>query len=431
MQRPRTPTRNRRGAMPTTTTLSRSWRCRTRGWGRRPRRARQTSVRSWRRTACCGAARTTCALSTCRAGHSSCWANPRRASTAWNGPLRSSRTISPCSTTPPAASTTQEGRKRRSNCSTAPWIRGAAIAPGWSTTRTSTPCAACRDSSRSWRACRLDAARPPLRGRERPPGAQQRPAIEVEQLQRLIAHGELELPAIPLGVSADLERHLAVELDAHAVAEEVRHALARSDRPEVTGLAASDETFLHRDEVVEDGRIEPEPGERGPLALGAEQVQGPRARYFAGTRAQDVLDHAEAPAGRPREFRERVAGPETQDAEAGQLEAVGCRERRGARAVRADEEMGLAARHLVEDAVHVADEGAVAAAGEDGGIAAIEHGASDGAGIFEAAGEEEILGRHELLELAAKLLGDCARVSVEEDCDLLLRDRKALDVAVH
>src|SRR5256885_118879 len=229
MQRPRTPTRNRRGAMPTTTTLSRSWRCRTRGWGRRPRRARQTSVRSWRRTACCGAARTTCALSTCRAGHSSCWANPRRASTAWNGPLRSSRTISPCSTTPPAASTTQEGRKRRSNCSTAPWIRGAAIAPGWSTTRTSTPCAACRDSSRSWRACRLDAARPPLRGRERPPGAQQRPAIEVEQLQRLIAHGELELPAIPLRVSADLERHLAVELDVHAIAEEVRHALARSD----------------------------------------------------------------------------------------------------------------------------------------------------------------------------------------------------------
>src|SRR5205823_10964527 len=88
-------------------------------------------------------------------------------------------------------------------------------------------------------------------------------------------------------------------------------------------------------------------------------------------------------------LRERVAGPETQDAEAGELEAVGGRERGGAAAAGPDEEVGLAARHLVVDAVHVADEGAVAAAGEHGAVAAIEHGPGDAAGVFEAAGEEE------------------------------------------
>jgi len=110
---------------------------------------------------------------------------------------------------------------------------------------------------------------------------------------------------------------------------------------------------------------------------------------------------------------------------------VGGRERGGAAAAGPDEEVGLAARHLVVDAVHVADEGAVAAAGEHGAVAAIEHGPGDAAGVFEAAGEEEVLGRNELLELPAELLGDGPGISVEEDCDLLLGDRKALDVAVH
>src|SRR5205823_6036766 len=173
------------------------------------------------------------------------------------------------------------------------------------------------------------------------------------------------------------------------------------------------------------------PRERRPLAVAVQQMQRACAGDLARAGAQDVLDDAEAPAGRARELRERVAGPETQHAETGQLEGMASGEGRGARAVRADEEVRLFARHLVEDAVHVADESAVAAAGEDGAVAAVEHGPGDAAGVLEAAGEEQILGRNELLELAAKLLGDCPCVPVEQYRDFLLRDRKALDVAVH
>src|SRR5437868_3025432 len=66
-------------------------------------------------------------------------------------------------------------------------------------------------------------------GSEWPAALEDRAAIEVEQLQRLVAHREIELLAVPLRVAADLERHVAIEPDVDAVAEKVGDALARSE----------------------------------------------------------------------------------------------------------------------------------------------------------------------------------------------------------
>src|SRR5438552_18570393 len=65
---------------------------------------------------------------------------------------------------------------------------------------------------------------------------------EVEQVEDALGHLERHFAPVALGVAADLQRHLAIELDLHLVAVEVVHALrGRPARPQ-------------RAQVGEDGR---------------------------------------------------------------------------------------------------------------------------------------------------------------------------------
>src|SRR5207237_10117121 len=85
---------------------------------------------------------------------------------------------------------------------------------------------------------------------------------------------------------------------------------------------------------------------------------------------------------------------------------------------------------LLEQAVHVTDEGAVATAGEDRAVALVENLPRDRAGIVEAARVVQVLGRNEVFQLALERVGDAARVRVEEDCHSLgAADWKKLEVA--
>jgi len=88
---------------------------------------------------------------------------------------------------------------------------------------------------------------------------------------------------------------------------------------------------------------------------------------------------------------------------------------------------------LVEHAVDVADKGAVTAAREHGAVALVEHHARDGTRVLERTGIINVLGRDELLQLAAQLLRDRLCIGVKKDGDPFLGvfDRQALDRGDH
>ena len=158
-----------------------------------------------------------------------------------------------------------------------------------------------------------------------------------------------------------------------------------------------------------------------------EQVERARDGDLAGARAQDVLHHPQPPAARAGVVSEGVARAELEDAEAGQVHRVGGD---GEQLVGAAQ--GRAARLLrfLEQAVHVTDEGAIAAAAQDGVVALVEHLPRDAPRIVEAARIVEVLRRHEVLERALEAVGDVPRIRVQEHRDLFgSADWEALDVA--
>jgi hypothetical protein len=133
---------------------------------------------------------------------------------------------------------------------------------------------------------------------------------------------------------------------------------------------------------------------------------------------------------RPGKLGQRVAGAELEHAEARQ--PAGKRgELEGGPA--AGTAVAAPAPRFLDDAVGVTDEGAVAAAGEDGAIAAVEDGARDGARVVERAREVDIFRRNEALELAPQRFGHRFGVGVQQDRHALVLalDRKALHVADH
>src|SRR5207302_10123887 len=128
------------------------------------------------------------------------------------------------------------------------------------------------------------------------------------------------------------------------------------------------------------------------------------------------------------EFGDRIGGAELEHAERRHADAV---PRHRGELERAARIVAVGASHrLLEEAVHIPDESSVASSGEDRAIAAVEHLASDGARVLEAARVEEVLGGDEVFQLALELFGDGARVGVEQHGDTLAaRNRKSFYVA--
>ena len=240
----------------------------------------------------------------------------------------------------------------------------------------------------------------------------------------------LDVAAGRLAVGADPLRRPA-EIDDFDVRRPVRHQVRgdrlADDRAEITEAARAD-LVLHADVIVEQLGVDAEAGERSALALVREQVQRPRGRAFARARAQDVLDHADSSGAGAGEVGHRVAGAQLEHAEPRQPDRV----RRHRDQLERAAQGAVARLHgFLEQAVDVADERAIAAAGQHRPVSAVEHCARDAAGFVERARIIEVFGRDEVLQLALQTLRHVARVRVQQDRDAAFSvpDRKALDIA--
>src|ERR1700686_1328605 len=140
------------------------------------------------------------------------------------------------------------------------------------------------------------------------------------------------------------------------------------------------------------------------------QLVGRRDLPLAGR--EDVLDAAAPPRAGSRELGQGFAGAELEHAEA--RKPAGKRSELE-RCASLGAAVAASSRCLLEDAVGIADERALAAAGQGGGVAAAENGARGGSRVLEGAREIDIFRRNEALELATQRLGHRFRVGLQQD----------------
>src|SRR5438045_749197 len=192
--------------------------------------------------------------------------------------------------------------------------------------------------------------------------------------------------------------------------EQIRGKRLPDHRAEVAQAAWPD-GFLQADVVVQHRRVDPQPGEGSALPVVEDEVQRPGDRDLSGAGAEDVLDDADSPPARAHVIGDGIAGAELEHAEAGHEDFA---DRNGNELEGASRRVDARLLGLLEEAIHVADESAVAAAREHRAVPLVEHLAGDGARVVETAGVIEVFGRNEVLQLALQGIGNAPRIRVEE-----------------
>src|SRR5439155_1027638 len=228
---------------------------------------------------------------------------------------------------------------------------------------------------------------------------------------------------VAFAVAAHLERHLAVEGDFNLLAVEVEHAGARRvTAPDARELRQHLRQAHRREAQLEAARRLAREGEHletesvAGNGAGGGDAAGPAVDHFAGL---DLRADRLSVRAKLSRRRAEVYDLDVRNAALHEVHRDGAPDD-GPEVAEAARARDLRPGGLVDEAVHVTDERAVATAGEHRLVPALEHRARDAARVVQGAGVEDVFRRDEVLELAAQVLGNGRRVGVEQDRDAVL-----------